>query len=169
MRLHRRNQGRIRLECRVHHLLVASAQRALDFGGHVIAPPAVQLVGVGHVARGLLEIRHEPAPLEHLREHVRDVFTRDVRAAELRDRIVAVLVEHLRVQLFGAFDADRRRSRRRAREIAGELVEEETAQRLRRSRVACEERALHRLGEVREPADVPTVLVEWRARRTPLA
>ena len=83
-------------------LHVPLAQRALELRGDVIPPAPVQLVGVRHVARGLLEIRHQPAPLEHLRQDVGDVLARDVRAAELRDRVVAVFVEHSRVQLLGA-------------------------------------------------------------------
>jgi hypothetical protein len=88
---------------------VALAQgAAVEFRRHVVAPAPVQLVGVGHVARGLLEVRHQPPPLEDLREDVRDVLAGDVRAAELRDRVVAVLVEDPRVELLGARDRPRR-------------------------------------------------------------
>ena len=89
----------------------ARAARRADLRRDVIAPAAVQRVGVRHVARRLLEIRHQPSPLEHLGQDVRDVLAGDVRAAELRDRVVAVLVEDPRVQLFGARDRRRRADR----------------------------------------------------------
>ena len=70
--------------------------------GHVIAEAAMELVGVGHVACGLLEVHHQSAALEDLGQNVRDVFARDVRAAQLRDRVVSVLVEHPSVELLGS-------------------------------------------------------------------
>ena len=51
---------------------------------------------VRDVARRLLEVRHQPAPLEDLREQVRRLLAREVHAAELRDGVVAVLEEHAR-------------------------------------------------------------------------
>jgi hypothetical protein len=51
---------------------------------------AVEPVVVGDVARRLLEIGREPGPLEELRQQVRGPFARDVGAAELGDRVVAV-------------------------------------------------------------------------------
>ena len=73
---------------------------------HVIFPAAVRPIGVRHVARRLLEVGHQASPLEHLGQDVGDAFAGDVRAAELRDRVVAVLVEHARVELVGALGAD---------------------------------------------------------------
>ena len=85
--LHPRNPLGVALERGVHGADVLLAQRpGLELGGQVVAPAIVQAIGVGHIPRRLLEIGHEPAPLEHLRQHVRDVLARDVRAAELGDR-----------------------------------------------------------------------------------
>src|SRR5262249_15723822 len=113
----------------------------------------------------LLEIRHEAAPFEHLGEDVRHVLARDVGAAELGDGVVAVLVEHFRVQLLGTLDADRRGADRRPLEGAGELVEEQAPQRFRRARVAREQRPFHGLGQVREAEDVTVgVGEEWSQR-----
>ena len=114
MPLHRLDQRGVGLERLVHRPLVARAEGALDFGGNVIAPAAVQPVGVRNVARGLLEVRHQAAPLEDLGEDVRDVLARDVGPAELRDRVVAVLVEDSCVELLGALHADAGALRRRA-------------------------------------------------------
>ena len=76
-------------------------------------------------------------------------------AAELGDRVVAVLAEDPGVELLGAAQPDRGVERRVAGdvEIADELVEEEPAQALRRARVAGEQRALHDLGQVDERED----------------
>jgi hypothetical protein len=74
-----------------------------------------------------------------------------VHAAELRDRVVAVLVEDPGVETFGALDADRRRRGGACRrDLIEKLVEKQPAQRLRRARVAREQRALDRLGQVDE-------------------
>jgi hypothetical protein len=83
-----------------------------------------------------------------------------VRAAELRDRVVAVLVEDLRVELLRALDPDRRRARGARGNVAGELVEEEAAQRLRRSRVAREERPFTVSGRLIRPKTCRSVLVK---------
>jgi hypothetical protein len=109
MFLHAVDERRVGLEPRVHRGRVAFTERALDFVRHVITPAAVQLVGVGHVAGRLFEVRHQASPLEDLGEDVRHVLARDVRAAQLRDRVVPVVAEDLRVQLFRALDADGRR------------------------------------------------------------
>ena len=76
-----------------------------------VAVATVQARVVRDVARRLLEVRHQPAPLEDLREQVRCLLTREVHAAELGDGVVAVLEEHARVELLGALAG--RRSRRR--------------------------------------------------------
>jgi hypothetical protein len=97
----------------------------------VVAPAPARAVGVRDVARRLLEVGHEAAPLEELREHVRDALARQVDAAQLGDRVVAVLDEHALVEALRPRDADVRGGggalgdRRRG----GELVEEEPADR----------------------------------------
>ena len=103
MRLHRRNPARVGVERVIERTDEFVAQPGpLELHRNVILPAAVRTVCVRHVARRLLEVSHQPAPFEHLREDVRDTFAGDVRAAELRDRIVAVFVEHTRVELVGA-------------------------------------------------------------------
>ena len=103
------------------------------------AQPAVRAVRIGHVARGLLEISHEPAPLEHLGEDVGGALAGQVHAAQLGDRVVAVLAEDALVELVGAGGADGRRPGGLPG-LLEELVEEEAAQRLGRAGVAGEER-----------------------------
>ena len=107
MLLHRLEPSRVDLEGAIQRRLIPGLQRrAGEFGRHVVLPSAARAIGVRHVARRLLEIGHQTAPLEHLRQHVRDALAGEVHAAELRNRIVAVFREHLRVQLFRAGDAD---------------------------------------------------------------
>ena len=164
--LHRRDPFRVPLERVVHRAHVAVAQRApFELRRDVIPPAAVQPIRVGHVAGRLLEVRHQPAPLEHFRQDVRHVFAGDVRAAELCDRVVAVLVEHARVQLLGARDrrapAGRLPGLRRA-DLVGEFVEEQAAQRLGGSRVPREQRPFHGLGKIDEREDVAIEVGEVR-------
>ena len=80
----------------------------------VIFPAAVRPVRIRHVARRLLEVRHQAAPLENFREDVRHALAGEVRAAELSDRVVAVFVQHAGVQLVRAGCADSRWRPRRA-------------------------------------------------------
>ena len=84
-------------------------RRRLDFRWHVVLPTAARPLRVGHVARRLFEVRHQASPFEHLGQDVRHAFARDVGAAELCDRIVAVIAQHPRVQPVGSFGADRAR------------------------------------------------------------
>ena len=73
-----------------------------------------------------------------------------MHAAELGDRVVAVLEEHPVVELLGPAQADGGVDGVVAGdvEVADELVEEQPAQALGRAGVAGEERALHHLGQV---------------------
>src|SRR5687767_15999566 len=100
---------------------------------------------VGDVARGLLEVGREPRPLEDLREDVRDPLARDVRAAELRHRVVAVAEEDALVELRRALPLAL--VRRRRRDVARELVQVEPPERALVAGVAGEQRALDRLGQ----------------------
>src|SRR6185436_20930075 len=101
---------------------------------------AVDARVVRDVARRLLEVRHQSAPLEHLGEQVRSLLAGEVHAAELGDGVVAVLEEHALVELFGAAQPDGGVDGEVAGEIevADELVEEETPQTLVGARVARE-------------------------------
>ena len=117
----RGSASRIGVEQEVHRPLVLGAELG-------VAPVAVaEALGhrrvVGDVARRLLEVGGEPAALEQLRHHVRDPLAGDVRAAELRHRVVAVAEEDALVELAGALALlaveRRRRLRRRRRTRRG--------------------------------------------------
>ena len=130
--------------------------RIEDLGRPIVAVlPVVEPLVVRDVARRLLEVGHEATPLEHLGKDVGGLFAGEVHAAQLRDRVVAVLDEDLLVELLGALRADRRVDRRVTRhvEVADELVEEEPAQALGRSRVAGEECTLDHFGQVDQGED----------------
>jgi hypothetical protein len=138
----------VRVEERVHRGAVFRPE-------HVIAPVAVAAhrhrAVVGDVAGGLLEVGGQPAALQDLREHVRDPLGRDVRAAELRDRVVAVAKEHVLVEparplAFRAVE----RSGDAGINVGGELVEEEAPQGSGVARVAREQGALDGLRQVHE-------------------
>ena len=158
MRLHRGNPSRVGFERGVQRFDVrARERRGSDLGRHVILPPACRPIRVRHVPRGLLEVRHQASPLEHLGDDVGDAFAGDVRTAELRDRVVAIFIQNARIQLLGARGANARIrdvSRRPGRvHLADELVEKQPPDRFRRTRVARKERALHRLGKIPQRED----------------
>ncbi len=166
--LHRRDPFRVGLERAVHRGDEAIVQRAAgELGGDVILPAAARFRRVGDVARGLLEVRHQPAPLEHLREEVRHALAGQVGAAELRHRVVSVFVEDAGVEAVGAVGPDRgpRRPRLPGADLAEELVEEQPPHGLRGSRVAREQRALDRLGKVDQREDGPVGVREVRRER----
>src|SRR5207247_7128525 len=110
------------------------------------------------------EVGYPALPLEQLGQDFRGPLARQVDGPELSDRVVAVLEEDALVELLGALaagvgDLDRLALRRRLDRPRDsllpllrrqELVEEEPAQRLRRARVAREERALDDLGKIDE-------------------
>ena len=58
------------------------------------------------VAGRLLEVRHEPAPLEHLGEQVGGLLASQVDPAQLGHRVVPVLEEDPVVELLGSPEAD---------------------------------------------------------------
>ena len=92
-----RQRGRVRGEQPVHRRLVLGPETR-------VAPVAVLRRAlhrrvVGDVARRLLEVRAQPRALEDLGQDVRRPLARDVRAAELRDRVVAVPEEDRLVEL----------------------------------------------------------------------
>ena len=108
-------QQRVRVEQPVHVADVARTEPARQHRRVAVeAVAAADARVVGDVAGALLEVAHQPAPLEHLGEDVRCLLARQVHAAELGDRVVAVLEEHLLVQLLGTF-ADRWSRRRSGR------------------------------------------------------
>ena len=167
-RAHRRDPPRVVSNAASSVATYRSRSAPVELGGHEVAPAAVRVVGVRDVARGLLEVRHQAAALEHLGQDVRRVLARHVHAAELRDRVVAVLVEHPLVQPLGArslpTSARRRRPRGRATS-SEELVEEQPPQRLRRPRVAREQRALDRLRQVDSAKTGESRFVKYGASR----
>ena len=85
-----RELAAVRLEQVVERDLVRRAEARVAVIAEAVA---VELRVVGDVAGRLLEVRGEPGTLEDLRQQVRRPLARDVRAAELRDRVVAVADE----------------------------------------------------------------------------
>src|SRR5206468_10943050 len=88
-------------------------------------------------------------------------------------RVVAVLDEHALVELLGPSRAGvgvRRAAARGRREAAGaeEFVDEEAAERLRRARIAREQRAFHDLGQVDEREDGAVEVGDVRRESGPL-
>ena len=103
-----RDQCRVRVEHAVHVGDVPGAElRAQQLRIAVVPVAAAKALVVGDVAGRLLEVRHQSTPLEHLGEHVGGLFAREVDAAELGDRVVAVFEEHLVVEFLGASKPDR--------------------------------------------------------------
>ena len=147
----RRQQLGVGVEQPVHVADVAGAERRHQHVGiAVVAVAAADAGVVGDVAGRLLEVGHEPAPLEHLGEHVRGLLAGQVDPAELGHRVVAVLEEDPVVELLGPAQPDGGVDGGVAGdvELVDELVEEEPAQALGRSGVAGEQRALDHLGQV---------------------
>ena len=152
--LHRLEPPGVGLEHEVERRLeVALERRPADLRRHVVAPAPAGPVRVRDVAGRLLEVGHEAAPLEELREHVGDALAREVDTAQLRDRVVPVLDEDALEEPLRPGRADAPCGRRPLHGRVGELVEEQPAERLGRARVAREQRALHDLGKVDERED----------------
>ncbi len=129
--LHLRRQAGVGVEQAVEIADVPGAQRpGHDFGIPVVAVAPAQAGVVGDVAGRLLQVGHEPAPLEHLGEHVGCLLAGEVDASELGDRVVAVLEEDAVVEPLGPFEPDRRVDGLVAPdvELADELVEEQAAE-----------------------------------------
>ena len=160
-RLDARQRLRVGVEEEVHRLLVLGAERR-------VAPVAVAAAGhrrvVGDVARGLLEVGGQPAALEQLGHHVRDPLAGDVGAAQLGHRVVAVAEEDALVELArplallaveggghpaSASPANSSRNRRPQRALV--------------ARVAREQGALDRLGQVHEREHGPVEVGEMGA------
>ena len=113
-------------------------RRFEDLGGaEVPVVAALQPVVVGDVAGRLLEVGHEPAPLENLGEHVGGLLACQVHPAQLRHGVVAVLDEDLLVEPLGPFEPDGgiERDVTGDVEVADELVEKEPPEALGRARV----------------------------------
>src|SRR5205814_10124544 len=136
----------VRLEQVIQRALVLRAEARVAVVAVAVAAHARV---VSDVAGRLLEVRGEPRALQELRQQVRRPLAGDVRAAELRDGVVAVAEEDPLVELRRAL-ALRELYYGDLRQGLGELVEEQAAQRARIARVACEERALDRFRQVDE-------------------
>src|SRR6185503_6718108 len=89
-----------------------------------------------------------------------------VHAAELRHRIVSVVVEDALVKLIRALRAHALRRRSREARALEELVEKQPAQRLGRSGIPREERALHRFRKIDERKDRAIGVREVRRNRS---
>ena len=175
--LHAREERAVGVEDSVHLAHEAGAVLGVEqFGWPEVAVlPVVEPLVVRDVARRLLEVGHETSPLEDLRQHVGGLLAGEVDAAELCDRVVAVLDEDPLVELLGALQADRRVHRRVTGdvEVPDELLEEEPPQALGRAGVPCEEGAFdhfrqvdqgkHRLVQVGHVAAEDRLLVRGEA------
>ena len=144
VRLHRFDPARVGFEEAIQRGAVMLAKRrAFELPGHVVLPAAGRLVRVWDVACRLFEIRHQPSPLDHFREDVRDALARQVHAAKLRDRIVSIFGKDLGIKAFGALESHAALGRRHGADVFEKFVEKQPPQRFRRSRIPREERALH--------------------------
>ena len=170
MRLHRRNPSRVGGERGVERAdEQIPPRRSTQFCRHVVLPLPVRAIRIRHVPRRLFEVRHQASPLEDFGQNVRHAFAGDVGAAELRDGIVAVLTQDPRVQSVRAVAAHRGlRRERTAIELTEKLVEEQSADRLGRARVAGEERSFHGFRQVRQREDGPIDVGEERCERARL-
>ncbi len=151
--------GGVAVEEGVHGRDVAGAElRVEHLGVAPVAVAAVEAGVVGDVAGRLLEIGHEPAPLEDLGQHVRRLLAGQVHPAELGHGVVAVLQEHLVVELLRPGPRPMVVSSgpsERGVDLVGELVEEQPPQALVGPGVAGEQRPLHHLGQVDQGEDGP--------------
>ncbi len=109
--------------------------RLEDLGGPVVAVPSTEARVVFDVSGRLLQICHQPPPLQHLGEEVRGLLAGEVDPAELRHRVVAVLEKDALVEFLGAPESDAGVDREIAGdvEVADELVEEQTPKALVRT------------------------------------
>ena len=115
-----REERGVRGEQLVHRGLVRRAEALIPV---VAVAEPVELGVVRDVARGLLEVGGEPRALQDLREQVRRPLARDVRPAQLRDRVVAVAEEDRLVELRGALALSQLDDGDLGQRV-GELVEE---------------------------------------------
>ena len=146
-------RGRVDREELLHRLGVGGAELAVAVEAVAAAGRVRQRLVVGDVAGRLLEVSREAAALEDLGEDVRDPLARDVRAADLRDRVVAVAHEDAFVEPGRALALLALEGPSALRHVGRELIEVEAAQRVRIAGVAGEERSLDRLREVDERED----------------
>jgi hypothetical protein len=115
----------------------------------------------------LLEIGHQPTPLEHLGEDVGYALARYVRSAQLGDRVVTVLAEDSGEEPIGPLETNGI-LRRMCLYVVNELVEEKTANRLGRTGVSSKQRTLDDLWEVGENEDRTIDIAEVRPEETTL-
>jgi len=125
VRLRAADEPGVGLERVVEHFAIAPPVGGVaDLGRGDVLPAAVRALGVGHVAGRLFQVRHQAAALEDLGQDVGDALAGDVGAAELGDRVVAVLAEHAGVERGGAAGrAVGVAVRGRLRQVRVELVE----------------------------------------------
>ena len=165
---HRHELG-IGVEHPVHVADVTRSERRGQNGRIAIEPvPATEPGVVGDVAGRLLEVRHEPTPLEHLGQDVRGLLAREVHPTELGHGVVAVLDEDLVVERLGALEAHGGIDAGVTRdvEVVHELVEKQASQRLGRPRIPREQGALRHFRQVDErehgPVEVGEIAAENR-------
>ena len=96
------------VEHSVHVADVASPEARLE--DVVVAVEAVLTIAktlvVAEVPRRLLEVTHQPSPLENLCENVARLLAGQVHSPELSDRVVTVFVEDLLIEVVGPVEPD---------------------------------------------------------------
>ncbi len=102
-RLGLHQQLAVGVEHPVHVPHVPGPEGRVEQPGVAVVPVVAggQPVVVGDVPGGLLEVGHQPAPLQHLGQDVGGLLAGQVDPAQLGHRVVAVLEEDLLVELLG--------------------------------------------------------------------
>jgi len=140
--------ARVGLEGLVEGLHVAGGRDARRAPRGRDTSRTARAVRVRDVARGLLEIGHEPSPLEHLGQDIGRALAGDVHTAQLGHRVIAVLREHALVELFGARGPHGPGAGAGLETLAQELVEEKAAERLGGAGVAAKRAPLTTSGRL---------------------
>jgi hypothetical protein len=132
VRVHDREQVGVGVEHAVDVADVPQSERRAEHGrvAKVAVAPVRQAGVVGDVPGGLLQVGHQPAPFQHLREEVGRLFARQVHPSQLSDGVIAVLEEDAVVELLGPPQPDGGVDRLVAGdiELADELFEEEASE-----------------------------------------
>src|ERR1019366_1857429 len=103
---------------------------------------------VAQIARRLFQIAHQSPTLDDLGQYIARLLAGQVHAAKLRHRIVAELDKDLLIEIIRASESDCRVDGgvTSQLQVTDELVEKESAQTFRGTRVTSKESALDDLG-----------------------
>ena len=166
--LGRLQQLAVGVEHPVHVAHVPGAERRVE---QTRVPVVAVVTGgealvVGDVAGRLLEVGHQPAPLENLGQQVRRLFASQVDPAQLGHGVVPVLEEDLLVEILGPGQPDGgvHGGVPGDVQLPDELVEEQSPQALRRAGVPGEQGTLDHFWQVDQgehrPVEVGDVTAE---------